>query len=700
MADRLGAQVGNYRLMQMLGQGGFAQVYLGEHLHLGTLAAVKLLHAPLASAEEAARFRQEARTIAALIHPHIVRVLDFGVSDGMPYLVLDFAPGSSLRRRHPSGTPLPLATIAPYVQQAALGLQYAHDQKIIHRDIKPQNLLVGRKGELVLSDFGISVVAESTSRQQAQGFSGTVAYSAPEQMQEHPRPASDQYSLGVVVYEWLTGQLPFSGAFQEVIAKHLFVAPPPLRHHVASLSPEIEQVVLRALAKDPKERFASVAAFAYAFEQASQSDVAPTFAARLPPPGFAGPAARVIGPAAAPPAGPPGDAPAPSAELAAGTPAVTPPAAETYSALTLPGSAGPLVPVPPKPKNGISRRAVLLGLTGLAVTGAGVTALVLVEKSGGKQQTGNHPSASPPSRPTTLRTAVYRYRGHRGVVHDVAWSPNGQRIASASDDGTVQVWDALTGKNSITYSQHTGPVYAVAWSFDGSLLASVGADGTLQVWMAVSGNRLGYKTSRGPIHGISWFAGGIARAGDDGLVVVWFPFESVEFVATSYNLAHAVAWSPNGRFVVSGGTFIDTGDYAVVSHTTASGSTTSSRFSGHRDAIESLAWSPDGSKVVSGSWDKTVQIWTPTSGGQNRQANVIYRGHHHRVESVAWMPNGTHIASASIDGTVQVWDAGSGTTLLTYTGHAGAVWTVAWSPSGHYLASGGSDQTVQVWQPG
>lgn len=276
MADRVGQQIGHYRLLRLLGRGGFAEVYLGEQIHLGTQAAVKLLHAPLASAREIEQFRQEARTIAALIHPHIVRVLDFGVEEDMPYLVLDHAPGGSLRQRYPAGTRVPLEMVVTYVQQLGQALQYAHDQKIIHRDIKPQNLLLGRHGELLLSDFGISVVAESTSRSLAQGFAGSVAYSAPEQLQEHPRFASDQYALGVVIYEWLSGRLPFTGGLGEVAAKHLLTAPPSLCEQLPTLPPAVEEVVFTALAKNPQERFASVQALVRAFEQASQAEPAQT----------------------------------------------------------------------------------------------------------------------------------------------------------------------------------------------------------------------------------------------------------------------------------------------------------------------------------------------------------------------------------------------------------------------------------------
>ena len=269
MVDRIGQQLGKYRLTQLLGKGGFAEVYLGTHLHLGSQAAIKLLLAQLATAGEVERFRREAQTIAALAHPNIVRVLDFDVEDGTPYLVMDYAPNGSLRQHLPEGTPLPPARIVPLLSQVADALQYAHDQKMIHRDIKPENMLVGRRSEVLLSDFGIATAAQSTSQQKTQGVAGTAAYMSPEQLQGKPRPASDLYSLGVVVYEWLAGARPFVGSFTEVASQHLFTPPPSLRDQVPGLAPAVEQVVLTALAKDPKERFGSVRAFATAFAQAS-----------------------------------------------------------------------------------------------------------------------------------------------------------------------------------------------------------------------------------------------------------------------------------------------------------------------------------------------------------------------------------------------------------------------------------------------
>jgi VCBS repeat-containing protein len=256
-----------------LGQGGFAEVYLGVHVHLGTPAALKLLHTQLATPREIELFRQEAQIVAALIHPHIVRVLDFDVEQGTPYLVLDYAPNGSLRGRLPAGTPYDPRVIQPVLSQVAEGLQYAHEQKLVHRDIKPENMLLGRNNEVLLGDFGIAVVAQNSSLQKTQGVAGTTAYMAPEQLQGKPRPASDIYSLGVVVYEWLTGERPFQGAPMEVASQHVLATPPPLRDKVPALPEALEQVVLTALAKDPKDRFGSARAFANAFAQACQAGV-------------------------------------------------------------------------------------------------------------------------------------------------------------------------------------------------------------------------------------------------------------------------------------------------------------------------------------------------------------------------------------------------------------------------------------------
>jgi serine/threonine protein kinase len=267
--DSVGQQLGNYRLARLLGQGGFADVYLGEHIHLRTQAAIKILQMRLAE-EHAEAFINEARTIAHLVHPNIVRVLDFGVQNAVPFLVMDYAPGGTLRQRMPSGKPLPASALFPFLAQVASALQYAHNRKLMHRDIKPENMLIGANGEILLSDFGLALVTQSTgSRSTVPGgnMAGTATYMAPEQVQGNPRSASDQYALAVVVYEWLTGTRPFQGTFLEVATQQVLAPTPSLRAKIPTLSLPLEEVVMRAMAKDPQQRFPSVLDFAAAFEQ-------------------------------------------------------------------------------------------------------------------------------------------------------------------------------------------------------------------------------------------------------------------------------------------------------------------------------------------------------------------------------------------------------------------------------------------------
>src|SRR6266849_8757999 len=157
MVDRVGQQLGNYRLLRLLGQGGQASVYLVEHLYLKSQAALKVRHTVLTE-EEQTVFLQEAQTLVLLTHPHIVRVLDFAVEDGTPFLVMEYAPQGTLRQRHLKDTRLPPETIVHYVQQVASALQFAHDQRLIHRDVKPENMLLSSRDEVLLSDFGLAML--------------------------------------------------------------------------------------------------------------------------------------------------------------------------------------------------------------------------------------------------------------------------------------------------------------------------------------------------------------------------------------------------------------------------------------------------------------------------------------------------------------------------------------------------------------
>src|SRR6266487_67177 len=179
MVEYTGEKLGNYRLMRLLGRGGFADVYLGEHIYLQTAAAIKVVQAQLTD-EALEKFLAEARTIARLTHPNIVPVLEFGIEQTTPFLVMSYASYGSLRQRHPRGSILAPLTIVSYVDQVATALQYAHDRQVIHCDVKPENMLLGQHETLMLSDFGIAISAQSIhGTSSPAGIVGTATYMAP-----------------------------------------------------------------------------------------------------------------------------------------------------------------------------------------------------------------------------------------------------------------------------------------------------------------------------------------------------------------------------------------------------------------------------------------------------------------------------------------------------------------------------------------
>ncbi len=269
-----GNRIGHYILECKLGSGAFGEVWLGQHLDLPKRDAIKILKLDLhlitkdERRARIARFRQEARTVFTLRHPHIIGVIDCEIDEesGDPYIVMDYAPNGTLaefaaKDRSPG-------TVVRYVLQIAEGLQYAHDNGQIHQDVKPGNILLGPDREALLSDFGLAATAQATLRDNRNPTFYPL-YAAPERIKGgQALPASDQYSLAVLVYEWLTGSLPFIGA--DIEAQHVHRPPPPFCDKVPNITPELERVVLRALAKDPSNRFDNVRAFADALEEAWQ----------------------------------------------------------------------------------------------------------------------------------------------------------------------------------------------------------------------------------------------------------------------------------------------------------------------------------------------------------------------------------------------------------------------------------------------
>jgi eukaryotic-like serine/threonine-protein kinase len=248
---------GRYRLVKLLGRGGFSEVWQAEDSLLGRAVAVKLFTAPAGQADLVARFHREARTVAGLRHPNVVVVFDAGVDRDVPYVVMELLAGPSLDGLLALRGPLPAGLALGYAEQAAAGLAAAHAVGVVHRDIKPGNLVLDSDGTVKVVDFGIASMAWASTSLTASGVTlGTPAYLSPEQAAGRPPgPRSDLYALGCVLYALLTGNPPFTGDHPvATAAQHLNATAPPVHDRRPGLPPVIDQLVATLLAKNPEDR--------------------------------------------------------------------------------------------------------------------------------------------------------------------------------------------------------------------------------------------------------------------------------------------------------------------------------------------------------------------------------------------------------------------------------------------------------------
>jgi WD40 repeat protein/tRNA A-37 threonylcarbamoyl transferase component Bud32 len=732
----IGQTLGQYRIIEPIGQGGMATVYKVYQAGLDRYVAVKVLppqHALTPGFKE--RFIREARAVAQLSHPNILPVYDFGIKDDVSYFVMKYVPDRTLG--HLMGQPMELSVASRLIDQIAGALDHAHERGVVHRDIKPSNILL--EGDwLLLADFGLAKIVEGSQVLTATGATiGTPAYISPEQAEgktvDH---RTDIYSLGIVLYEMVTGHVPYRGETpMGVIFKHIF-DPLPLPRDVNPDLPEaVERVILKAVAKDPADRYDRAGDLAQALHQALSEAQA---GGQIFP--------ALIEPEAAPFLAADPDAP------------------------TLPSPA--LAAAPAAPRRSISQT---LGARGLALAGIGllllsaIGTLILFWSGGGVSPEGQETlesSGKVPTRtsrldPTTVVVSaatvdarptnppvsslvsaittdnvqqveelarlgrgtiealavspdgtrlavagslgVWLYdaetldvlgllEGHEEPVTDVTWSPDGTQLASSSQDGSVRVWDATSGEELHTLRGHVGSVASVAWSPAGTLLASGGWDDSVRVWDLDSGSERHVLASHtGAVKGLAWSPDGtqLASGSRDGSVRLWDAESGREVgVLEGHNKSVAsVAWSPDGKQIASAGEdetvrVWDVGDRRQRLVLT-----------GHTSYVESVAWSPDGSQLASVALDRTIRVWDAAAGDELR----VLKGHSEPVRDVVWLPGGRQLVSGADDGSVRVWGVANGQELRALGGYVDVVLSVAWSPDGRQLASGNGDGTVCTW---
>lgn len=612
----VGQYLGDYSLLDLLAQGGYAQVYRCEHRTSKIERAIKVAEKSLLSTEVQNNFLNEARIHKKMQHPNIVKFHDSGEVNGYFFLVMDYV-SDTLGRF--SGQKLEPTTVASFVKQNADALYYIHSKNVVHCDVKPDNMLIDANGRILLCDFGIAV----DLTYQAGSRYGTIEYISPERLRGQPCPASDQYALAVAMYEWLSGEFPFDNQ-RDILAK----PPASLCQKIPTLAPDIEQVIFRALAKEPQDRFPDILTLAYEFERSCQLTQSQT-------------------------------SPKPFGSLQYPTQPLPSPALNTFPPTRKLGIPNILQPggasTPTRalfPKVGGSK--VLYTYRGHR---SGVNALAW--SPDGKQIASAAMDRSVKVWDITSGIDLLTYRGHSRVVWNILWSYDGSRIASADEVQSVRLWDARTADTLFLYQHRVGPPdevgvaldYPMAWSRDGQSIVSASDDQPLERWNTITGNRLmTYNGHTSSVKAISWSPDEtkIATGSSDQTVYVW----DVATGATLYmyrnhkGTVRTLAWSPDGTRIASAGS-----DGTVRVWNAMNGSN-ELIYAGHRPrSVNSLAWAPDGSKIVSAGGDQTVRIWDTVTG----KIVNIYREHTDTINTVAWSPSGDAIASASDDGTVRIW---------------------------------------------
>lgn len=596
--------VDRYRIESILGEGGSGRVYRGFDTELERFVAIKVSKLD-GRLEQTDRLLEEARRIAKLRHPGIVPVFDVGRHDGMLFIVAELIDGPSLSGWISGGKSKPVDA-AKLIASVADGLHFAHTQGFVHRDIKPDNILIDERGNPKISDFGTAVSIEDDHAIQ----SGTLPFMAPEQLAnecESPDIRTDVYALGVVFYELLTGELPYKARNPAALREQILTEKPAPPCSINPVIPKrLQNVCLRSLSKDPAERYATAKELSDDIRQSLDSPRwSPVVIVSLMFVLLISLIAAVV----------------------------------INKPWQVSEAVGQVLQISTK---GTHANSIAYSPDGQFLATAGMDCLVHIwDTSTGKE----------------IQTLV----GHRNWIRDSAFSPDGQFLFTSSggtqvngqpkpgDDHTIRVWSVLSGKEIKCFEEHVKPVVSIDISADGEHMASGSEDSTVRVWNVQTGE----ESSRFEF--------------DDGL-------------------PSAVAFEPESRNLLVAGS-----DGMVRFYDFLSGREVT-QMEAHAGRIWDIAVAPNKRIFLTGGADRTAKLWTV----RTKSVRSVCQ-HDDVVLTVAFSNDSTRFLTGSEDGTVRLWDTSSGKELHRFTGHLGGIWSVKFSPDGVFAASASNDATIRFW---
>jgi WD40 repeat protein/predicted Ser/Thr protein kinase len=718
------ADLPGYEILGMLGRGGMGVVYRARQKGLDRVVALKMIRSGAdAGPEQRERFQREAEAVARLQHPNIVHVYEVGTHDGLPFFSLEYVAGGSLAARL-AGTPLPAPEAARLVETLGRAVDHAHALGIVHRDLKPANILLGADGTAKVTDFGLAKRLDADSGQTQSGaILGTPSYMAPEQAAGRGKdvgPAADVYALGAILYECLTGRPPFRAATPlDTVVQVLSEEPVPVRRLQPQVPRDLETVCLKCLAKPPHRRYASAADLAddlQRFVRGEPVRARPTPAwervvkwARRRPALAALAGVSVLAAAVLLLVGLVYDARLRVAwhEADDQRRAAVTAGAETRQALT-------------NLQDQFYLSQVLLAQRQWQANDVRSAEEALAACPADRrrwewyyQQRQCHLERL--TLPADAREAIC-----------VAFSPDGTLLATGDGDSffmekpaLVKLRDAATGRVRSTLRGHTACVAALAFSPDGQRLASASLDlgileryrhpdrpppprGEVILWDVTSGKEL---RRLGGFACVSFSPDGKAVATGGSAPKVWDAATGEERFAPPGGTGRVsrIAFGPDGKLLA----WSSRGELArdAAGKLTSPTVTTVWDVAARREVfrlpdvgeVTDLAFHPDGKRLAVAGTDQLLRVWDVTTG----RAVLTIAGHADAVDGLAFSRDGKRLATGGLDQAVKVWDADTGREVLRLPGHAGQVHGVAFGQAGAgpavVLASASGDGTFKIW---
>jgi WD40 repeat protein len=613
-----------YEILGVLGRGGMGIVYHARQLQLKRPVALKMIRSGHQAGDaEVARFRVEAEAIARLQHPNIVQIYEVGMHQGQPYCSLEFVGGGTLAARL-SGAPQPPRQAAQIGRTLALAIAAAHDRGIVHRDLKPSNVLLAEDGAPKITDFGLAKRLDVDDGQTRTGVvMGTPAYMAPEQAtgQKEVGPAADVYALGAILYEMLTGRPPFKGTtVLDTLEQVRMREPVPVRLLQPKVPRDLETICLKCLQKEPRKRYVSAAALAQDLDCWLAGKPIQARPSRAWERGY---------------------------RWVRRNPVVA-----TLGALLLLAFSG-----------GFAGIAWQLSNTEAALQTVNTNLYFQrVSLAYREAQAGNNDRAEMllDLCPVSLRHWEWHYlkrrchadwrrlQGHTDLVRCVAFHPDGTRLASCSNDGTIKIWDIATARELLTFTGHVSWVSAVVFHADGRRLVSAGENGNVRVWDLASGRTL-----------------------------------------ASFQHSFNVALSPRGDFF----SVLDNEKLTIFEVETGRPLTViRGRIQCHNRTI---AFSPDGGRVAA-PLDACLRIWDVRTA---QQIHVLQYSMERGVYSMTFSADGRYLFAAYPEDkypALKGWDAITGKELPQRVSSPVTAYAIALSADGQQIATGGHEGVVKV----